>query len=174
MDSANRTQPEKRLPWYCQSPDLHAAVEEQRRHQAPPRPARREHGNASTRSDGITYVIGATERAVVKIGRTTGNPRARMSAMQTGSPVPLVLLATLPHPRWEDVLHAHYAEQRQQGEWFALELGDVAAIMRWACQAAGIAAEWPSDVDALSAGWDETSAALEGVYGTRAVRAWLR
>lgn len=168
-----RSKPVKRLPWYCADPDLHAAVETQRRQQAPPQPApRHPHGNA--RHDGCTYVIGATDQCVVKIGRTTGDARARMSAMQTGSPVALVLLATLPHPRWEDVLHSHYAEQRQRGEWFALALNDVAALMRWACQAAGIADEWPSDEGAEAAGWDATSTAIESVFGARAVRAWLR
>lgn len=171
MTRADRT-PAKRLPWYCDSPEMHAAVEEQRLRQAPSVPARAPHGNA--RSDGLTYVIGATTQSLVKIGRTTGDARARMSAMQTGSPVSLVLLATLPHPRWEDVLHHHYTERRQQGEWFALELDDIAALMRWACQAAGIAGEWPSDEDASIAGWDPTSRAIEGVYGAAATRRWLR
>jgi hypothetical protein len=170
---ADRIDPVKRLPWYCDSPDLHAAVEQQRRRQSPTPSRRHPHGNSSSRADGITYVIGAADQSVVKIGRTTGDARARLSAMQTGSPVTLLLLCSLPHPRWEDVLHAHFADMRQQGEWFALELDDVAAIMRWACQAAGIESAWPSDDDALSAGWDSTSSAIEGVYGSRAVRAWL-
>jgi hypothetical protein len=131
-------------------------------------------GEQSAPVSGYTYIVGAIGQGVVKIGRTGGEPRTRMSTMQTGSPVPLVLLATLPHPRWEDVLHHHYAEQRQQGEWFTLSLDDVAAIMRWACQACGLRGDWPGDEDALLAGWDATSTALEGVYGARVVRAWLR
>lgn len=124
---------------------------------------------------GATYIVGALGQGVVKIGRTSGDPRDRLANLQTGSPVPLLLIATLPHSRWEDVLHHHYADQRQQqGEWFSLELADVAAIMRWACQAAGIAGEWPSDEEALLAGWDATSSAIEGVYGAAATRRWLR
>jgi hypothetical protein len=123
-------------------------------------------------SRGLTYIVGGTGQSLCKIGRTAGDPRNRVDHMQTGSPVRLVLIATLPHPRWEDVLHHHYADQRQQGEWFALELDDVAAIMRWACHAVGLSVDWPSDEDALHAGWDATTSAIESVYGSRAVRAW--
>lgn len=188
----------KRLPWYRDKSRLQAAVDEcgsvkaaAERYGTPTATVQHWARTFGIRSNhpktpaaltaagdppasGHTYLVGALGQSLVKIGRTTGEPRARLSAMQTGSPVPLLLLCTLPHPRWEDVLHHHYAERRQQGEWFALELADVAAIMRWACQAAGFRGDWPGDEDALVAGWDATSSAIEGVYGARAVRAWLR
>jgi hypothetical protein len=195
---ADRSQSVKRLPWYRDKATLRAAVD---RHGSvaaaadaagtpratvqhwskvfgirsghPKTPAALA-GEQSAPQSGYTYIVGAADQSLVKIGRTGGEPRARMSAMQTGSPVPLVLLATLPHPRWEDVLHHHYAAHRRQGEWFELALDDVAAIMRWACQAAGLNGDWPSDDDALAAGWDVTSSAIESVFGARAVRSWLR
>ncbi len=95
-----------------------------------------------------------------------------MATMQTGSPVRLYLLATLPHPRWEDVLHHHFAAQRRSGEWFALDVDQVAAVMRWACESAFPDVEraawddrWPTEEEAHAAGWDHPSAALVAVFG---------
>jgi hypothetical protein len=188
----------KRLPWYQDKARLTAAVAQHGSVQAAakafgtPRATvahwARIHGVRSghpktpgaieyrERQDatGHTYIVGGVGQALIKIGRTTGEPRSRMQTMQTGSPVPLLLLATLPHPRWEDVLHQHYAARRRQGEWFSLPLEELAAVMRWACHGAGMRSDWPSDEDALLAGWDATSSAVEGVYGAKAVRAWLR
>lgn len=56
---------------------------------------------------------------VVKIGYTKGHPRQRLSALQTGSPAPLVLWAFTPGPEsLERAFHEAFAELRSHGEWF--------------------------------------------------------
>jgi len=80
---------------------------------------------------GCTYIIGTPDGDLYKIGRTGGDPADRLATLQTGSPVTLHLVAVLPHPRWEDVLHHHFREQRRQGEWFELSQSDVEHIKKW-------------------------------------------
>jgi hypothetical protein len=57
----------------------------------------------------------------VKIGVTT-DPRARLAALQTGSPYPLafVAIAATPGPGFdiEEAAHALLDSQRAEGEWF--------------------------------------------------------
>lgn len=89
------------------------------------------HYREQVEARGVTYVVLGVGTGLYKIGRTSGEPSARIQTMQTGSPVPLELVMVLDHPRWEDVLHAHYADRRRAGEWFALEPADLAQIAVW-------------------------------------------
>jgi hypothetical protein len=67
-----------------------------------------------------------------KIGRA-GDPRKRLSQMQTGSAGRLGLLCVFEGVEWEALLHRQYSSYRIAGEWFALEghqvmtLADLAA-----------------------------------------------
>lgn len=81
---------------------------------------------------GCTYVIEAIGEQLYKIGRTGGDPRARLARLRTMSPTPLALVLTLDHQRWEDVLHHHYRDKRRHGEWFALTRTDLAELSAWA------------------------------------------
>ncbi len=83
---------------------------------------------------GCTYIIEAVGEQLYKIGRTGGDARARLQRLRTGSPVPLELVLVLDHPLWEDVLHHHYRNQRQHGEWFALTRTDIEEIATWAIE----------------------------------------
>jgi Meiotically up-regulated gene 113 len=67
----------------------------------------------------VVYAIeGAMDH--IKIGTTTDLP-ARVRELQTGSPVPLRVLAVCPGDRrLESALHHVYARYRVSGEWFAL------------------------------------------------------
>ena len=73
---------------------------------------------------GFVYFIGPEallhrEDALVKIGYTRNNPRVRLSALQIGSPLPLVLWAYTPgNEDLERAFHATFAELRSHGEWF--------------------------------------------------------
>lgn len=65
----------------------------------------------------------------VKIG-TTMNLPARVKELQTGSPVPLRVLAACPGDiRLESALHAKYARYRLSGEWFALPQDELQALL---------------------------------------------
>lgn len=70
---------------------------------------------------GSIYYIGCSQTEAVKIGFTAGKPEARLSALQTGSPTKLVLIAT--HRGTiedERKLHAQFEADRRRGEWFNL------------------------------------------------------
>lgn len=56
----------------------------------------------------------------IKIGATKKHPEKRLSSLQTGSPVPLVLISWLPCEWWlEKALHRALDNFRVSGEWFA-------------------------------------------------------
>lgn len=80
---------------------------------------------------GCTYVIEAVGEQLYKVGRTGGDPRARLAQLRNTSPVALELVLVLDHPMWEDVLHHHYREQRRHGEWFALTPIDIDELRGW-------------------------------------------
>lgn len=69
---------------------------------------------------GTTYFICTSPYdGWVKIGRTTGEPKARLRDLQCGNPRPLSVRASLDIDiEWH--LHQLYAEFRGSGEWFAL------------------------------------------------------
>lgn len=82
---------------------------------------------------GTIYVVGCGE-AYVKIGFTGGEVEWRLKSVQTGSPEPLVLLASH-HGRSihdETALHRRFAEYRTSGEWFRRH-GEVAAWVAAGC-----------------------------------------
>lgn len=63
----------------------------------------------------VSYFVEALGLDSVKIG-TSSNLRRRLSKLQTGSAVPLILLATTTVP--ERALHTRFAADRISGEWF--------------------------------------------------------
>jgi len=74
------------------------------------------------------YLIGSPDSPLVKIG-WTDNPERRLRHLQTGSPVPLKILAVFEGGAIvEAKLHCRFAEKRQHGEWFDLGPDPVAAV----------------------------------------------
>lgn len=68
---------------------------------------------------GEVYFIACTLTNRVKIGFTTGDPRARLKALQTGAPAPLRLLAVQPGSiETERDLHGQFSSCHVHGEWF--------------------------------------------------------
>lgn len=68
------------------------------------------------------YLIGSPIIRSVKIG-FSDDPTDRAAALQTGSPVQLVVILTIPGgPRLERMLHEYFKEYRTHGEWF--DFGD--------------------------------------------------
>jgi hypothetical protein len=68
---------------------------------------------------GFTYFVQSGEDGPIKIGHTTGNPRRRVGALQTGSGQPLRLIAILVGVEHEERFHAAFSGSRLHGEWFA-------------------------------------------------------
>lgn len=65
------------------------------------------------------YFVWSKDTDLVKIGLAK-DVGARLSAMQTGSPIPLTLIGLIPgRQRVEERIHALFAEERRKGEWFA-------------------------------------------------------
>lgn len=61
-----------------------------------------------------------------KIGFTSGDVSKRISALQTGNPIPIQLVGTIPgDQKTETALHVRFSEKRVQGEWFTLDDDDV-------------------------------------------------
>ncbi|MFD4661393.1 GIY-YIG nuclease family protein [Kitasatospora sp. NPDC058444] len=70
----------------------------------------------------FVYLITTASSRTVKIGRST-DPDGRLTALQSGSPVALLLAATFPGgPRLERHLHKKFGHYRIHGEWF--DFGD--------------------------------------------------
>jgi hypothetical protein len=73
------------------------------------------------------YLIGSPDHHFVKVGYAT-NPQTRLVELQMGSPFPLVLLDTVTGGlALEQLLHAHFADRYQRGEWFAFPEWDAVA-----------------------------------------------
>jgi hypothetical protein len=74
-------------------------------------------GLAGGMERGHVYFIGS-ENSPVKIGFTTNNPEARLSGLQTGSPIKLKVLGSVPSVgKGEKLLHAIFEKSRLHGEW---------------------------------------------------------
>lgn len=74
------------------------------------------------------YLIGSPGSPLVKIG-WTDNPERRLRHLQTGSPVPLKLLALFEGGHIvEAELHRRFADKRQHGEWFDLGQDPVGVV----------------------------------------------
>lgn len=72
---------------------------------------------------GFVYFIACEPMSAVKIGYTRCSPYARLSALQTGCPSPLKLLAYVPATIDEEGrLHEAFAPLHIQGEWFRDDL----------------------------------------------------
>lgn len=71
---------------------------------------------------GFVYFIACEPLEAVKIGYTSGKPRARMASLQTGCPSPLKLLASVPASLDDERrLHEAFTPLCIQGEWFRNE-----------------------------------------------------
>ena len=93
-----------------------------------------------------------SETGAIKIGFST-TPERRLSAMQTGSPVRLELLAVMPGTKQDERrLHARFKAQRGRGEWFSPspDLEDLIASCGWADSKA---AEVPLPHDRAGFSW---------------------
>lgn len=67
----------------------------------------------------MIYFIQDRRTNAIKIGYTGGDPRERMSALQTGNPTELVLLAQMEGDMSREAeLHKQFATARMVGEWF--------------------------------------------------------
>lgn len=74
--------------------------------------------NPTTKHPGFVYVIHATGTSRIKIG-FSASPKDRLAQLQTGSPVPLQLLASWPGSvERERRVHRYLSQFRQSGEWF--------------------------------------------------------
>ncbi|MEU2415144.1 GIY-YIG nuclease family protein [Streptomyces sp. NPDC013099] len=74
------------------------------------------------------YLIGSLGSPLVKIG-CTDNPERRLRHLQTGSPLPLQLLALFEGGYLvEAELHRRFADKRRHGEWFGLGPDPVEAV----------------------------------------------
>lgn len=68
---------------------------------------------------GVVYFVRHGSDGPIKIGKTREDPGRRVGCLQTGNPVPLVLLAVVPgYSETEAQLHERFAEHRIAGEWF--------------------------------------------------------
>lgn len=81
----------------------------------------------------VVYFVQARSGGPIKIG-TTRDLQRRLASMQAGSPVELVVLATVPgDSRTENALHKRLTKYRLHGEWF-LDTEEVRAAMKGALQ----------------------------------------
>lgn len=97
-----------------------------------PSPRKRNWRKTPTRSDldgaAHTYLIKADGIDLVKIG-IAKNPESRLKFLQTGQPMDLHLLWSVPGS-FESQLHERFAEYRVRGEWFDLTpLGDPVEVV---------------------------------------------
>jgi hypothetical protein len=97
----------------------------------PKKPARRVEPKPKTPH---TYLVGAEGSPLVKIGYTSGAPLKRLASLQTGQPMTLSLLWSLPVDI-ENELHERFAAYRVRGEWFDLTpLGDAVEVVQAAAE----------------------------------------
>ena len=66
-----------------------------------------------------TYVIAGGDTGLVKIGKSV-DVQARLSSLQSGSPVPLRLLRVIRFD-CEQLMHRRFDHLRTRGEWFAFD-----------------------------------------------------
>jgi hypothetical protein len=78
----------------------------------------------------IYFIQAASGEGPVKIGWTRDVPSRRLAALQAGSPVELVIVATIPGgPAMEAELHAFFDAYRRHGEWFDAPADQLRQIM---------------------------------------------
>lgn len=79
---------------------------------------------------GSVYIIRSGNTSHYKIGYTGRDIGQRMSEIQTGSPLPLSLVASWTAPRTaETKIHRIFSDCRLEGEWFDLTVDRVLAAM---------------------------------------------
>ncbi|MDQ6892190.1 MAG: GIY-YIG nuclease family protein [Acidobacteriota bacterium] len=85
---------------------------------------------------GVIYFIGSGPSGPVKIGYTREHgAKARLAAIQTGYPMQLEVLATIPGNREEErAMHERFRRSRLCGEWF-LRTPSLEAMIRSLCRA---------------------------------------
>lgn len=72
--------------------------------------------------DSFVYFIEAVRTDKVKIG-VAKNPKDRLKALSTGSPIPLKLLGVMPGDlKLEKEIHLRFKQCRSDGEWFFLSI----------------------------------------------------
>lgn len=97
-------------------------------------------------ADSWTYLVGAEGSSLVKVGWAK-NPKKRVAALQTGSPVPLTLLWSA-EGAYEEYLHAEFAAFRVRGEWFDFAtVGDPVEAVRDAVEQTKTPGSWQADTD---------------------------
>jgi hypothetical protein len=71
-------------------------------------------------SHGHIYFI--TDFQTIKIGFSKSSPARRMVHMQTGHPLPLYLVGSIPATKHQEaMLHRRFEHLRTRGEWFRVE-----------------------------------------------------
>jgi len=86
-------------------------------------------------SDGFVYLYGNMEKGLFKIGASK-NPKQRVMQLNKISPYLSVLLHKIPAMNMreaERLLHIKYADKKQLGEWFELNMDDVSDILATKC-----------------------------------------
>jgi hypothetical protein len=88
-------------------------------------------GMGTSRREEFVYLIRCASTNYYKIGLSV-DPRSRLKQLQGATPSPLHLRLTIPARCGgflEQALHAHFRSKRVRGEWFALDLADVAELV---------------------------------------------
>lgn len=68
------------------------------------------------------YFVEIEKEKMIKIGFTAGMVERRIAQLQTGQPLKLTLLGTIPGDRKAEAgLHLEFAKNRRNGEWFISE-----------------------------------------------------
>jgi T5orf172 domain len=88
---------------------------------------------ATNDRSGYIYVVRSGSSNLYKIGRTTNFPK-RLKTLQTSCAVPLTVVKTfmsLDAVSLEKAAHSKFAHFRQKGEWFELNLEQLAQLLSW-------------------------------------------
>ena len=76
-----------------------------------------------------SYVYVISDGEYIKIGKSSGNPAGRLSALQTGNARTLKLLMIISNPQYngtiiEQRIHNYYKRQQIKNEWFSIDVLD--------------------------------------------------
>ena len=77
----------------------------------------------------MIYFVQAGPLGPVKVGYTTQEPKERLRALQTGSPIKLRLIGYCEGTKkGEAILHRVFGSLRMEGEWFKFHIGAMKII----------------------------------------------